>query len=113
MEYVSRRREGERTSEGGYAFTSLVASEAGPERLARLWQGHWQIENGLHGVRDVTLGEDACQVCCDHAPKTLTTVRPIVVSLIRLAGYPHVAAAQRHQQWHPQTVLTLLGLQLA
>ena len=32
-----------------------------PHSLAALKRGHWQVENGLHYVKDVTLGEDASQ----------------------------------------------------
>ncbi|TMQ32007.1 MAG: transposase, partial [Planctomycetota bacterium] len=31
-------------------------------RLLELTRGHWGIENRLHYVRDVTLGEDGCRV---------------------------------------------------
>jgi len=39
-----------------------------PARLADLIRGHWTIENGLHWVRDVTLGEDASQLRRWHRP---------------------------------------------
>jgi len=45
-----------------YALTSLAASEVTPDELAALWRGHWTIENRRHYVRDVTLGEDGCQM---------------------------------------------------
>jgi Transposase DDE domain len=45
-----------------YAVTSLTHQAASPARLADLRRGHWSIENGLHWVRDVTMGEDACKV---------------------------------------------------
>jgi hypothetical protein len=62
VEYVSGRRAGDCHEPWAYALTSLAPEQADPARLERLWRGHWQIENGLHDVRDVTLGEDACQV---------------------------------------------------
>src|SRR5258708_13112974 len=43
-------------------LTSLPPEQADPARLLALWRGHWQIENGLHWVPHVTLGEDPCQV---------------------------------------------------
>ncbi len=39
-----------------YGVTSLPATIAIPERVLKLKRGHWTIENGLHYVKDVTLG---------------------------------------------------------
>ena len=41
-----------------YGITSLPLGVVGASRLGALTRGHWQIENGLHYVKDVTLGED-------------------------------------------------------
>jgi len=56
-----RRRLGTRTwsTETVYAITDLDAGAAQPATLAHFPRQHWQIENSLHYVRDVTLGEDA------------------------------------------------------
>ena len=44
-----------------YGVTSLPPEVGDAARLAALKRGHWQVENGLHYVKDVTLGEDASQ----------------------------------------------------
>ena len=41
-----------------YGVTSLPPEVAGPERLLALKRAHWQIENEVDDVKDVTLGED-------------------------------------------------------
>ena len=41
---------------------SARGAKANASRLLALQQAHWRIENRLHRRRDVTLGEDACQV---------------------------------------------------
>jgi predicted transposase YbfD/YdcC len=38
----------------------------------------WQIENGLHDRRDVTLDEDASLTCIGQAPHEIATVNIIV-----------------------------------
>ncbi|GAB3562522.1 hypothetical protein GCM10027578_04840 [Spirosoma luteolum] len=43
---------------------------------------HWSVENELHWYLDVTFGEDACRVRKDHAPRNLTTVRKLALSLL-------------------------------
>ncbi len=54
---------GERRTAVRYGITSLPAAVAGADRLLTLVRGHWQIENGLHYVKDVTLV--ACQSSID------------------------------------------------
>jgi predicted transposase YbfD/YdcC len=113
VEYVSGERAGETTSEWAYALTSLPPAQADAARLEQLWRDHWQIENGLHYVRDVTLGEDACQVRSDHAPANLAACRNAALNLLRQAGVTNVAAALRRHAMYPRQALALLGIQLA
>ncbi len=59
---------GVKTVEVVYGITSLSGDRADASTLLKLVRGHWQIENELHYVRDVTLREDACRVRCGNAP---------------------------------------------
>jgi predicted transposase YbfD/YdcC len=113
VEYVSGKRAGETTSEWAYALTSLPPEQADAARLEHLWRGQWQIENGLHYVRDVTLGEDACQVRADRAPANLAACRTAALNLLRLSGVTNVAAALRRHAMYPRQALALLGIPLA
>ena len=81
-----RLKTGEVTRAVSYALTSLAASAALPDEMAALWRGHWSIENRRHYVRDVTLGEDACQMHTGQAPHALAALRNAVISLLRRAG---------------------------
>lgn len=110
VEYVSGERAGDTTSEWAYALTSLPPEQADAARLEQLWRGHWQIENGLHYVRDVTLGEDACQVRADRAPANLAACRNAALNLLRQAGVTNVAAALRRHAMYPREALALLEL---
>jgi predicted transposase YbfD/YdcC len=93
-----------------YAVTSLPSSAASAARLEALWRGHWTIENGVHYVRDVTLGEDAHQMHTRHAPQVLATVRNALLNLLRSAGWTNMAAAFRHYSYSPTAALQLLGV---
>jgi hypothetical protein len=44
-------------------------------------------ENGLHDVKDVTLGEDRSTVHADNGPKIMAALRNTAVSLLRRAGF--------------------------
>jgi predicted transposase YbfD/YdcC len=83
-------------SETVYAITDLDAHQARPGEIAAWMRGHWQIENSLHWVRDVTFGEDLSQVRTGAAPQVMASLRNLVISLHRLAGATNIAAALRH-----------------
>src|SRR4051794_24928427 len=53
---------GAKTVETVFAITSLGPAETRATELLALARQHWEIENRLNWVRDVTLREDACRV---------------------------------------------------
>ncbi len=78
----------------------MQAAFGAPLLLLARWRGHRGIENRLHGVRDVTWGEDQCiwgedqcQVKTNHAPQNLAAFRNAALSFLRLAGVQEVAPA--------------------
>jgi len=109
---ITRERtvQGQTTVEVEYAMTSLKPEEADAQRLSDLVRGHWQIENALHYVRDVTLGEDTCRVRRGSAPQVLAAVRNAVIHLLTGVAAPSHAAALRRLHAHPEEALALLDL---
>jgi hypothetical protein len=105
-----RTIKGETTVEVVHGITSLKEEEASPQRLLDLTRGHWGIENRLHYVRDVTLGEDGCRVRKGSAPQVLAAVRNAVIHLLAGVDAPSYAAAIRRLNNHPEEALTLLEL---
>ncbi|MFE3864506.1 transposase [Streptomyces goshikiensis] len=61
-------RKGRRTVEIVYLITRPDARTAPPALLAAWVQSHWEIENRLHWVGDVTFDED--RFCRSPAPLT-------------------------------------------
>lgn len=100
---------GKVSGETRFAITSLGA-EAGALALLRFIRGHWCIENRLHYVRDVTLGEDASQVRTGAAPQVMAALRNVVLALLRNAGHVNIAAALRQNAWQAGAGLPRLGL---
>ena len=92
-----------------YGITS-VDRRVEPDTLLRWIRGHWEIENRLHYVRDVTLGEDASQVRKGSAPQVMAILRNIVVSVLRSGGESNIAAALRRIGRTPGEALRILGL---
>lgn len=69
-----------------YAITSLDPAVHGPAILLQLSRDHWQIENSLFHVRDVTFREDHCRVRSGSAPQALAAIRDAALNLIRKTG---------------------------
>jgi predicted transposase YbfD/YdcC len=95
-----------------YALPSVSPKQATTARLEQLGRGHWQSEHGLHDVRDVPLGEDACQVRAGRAPANLAACRNAALNRLRRRGATNLAAALRRHAMHPQHALALMGLTL-
>lgn len=93
-----------------YGLTSLSPQQASPARLLQLNRGHWSIENGSHGVRDMAYDEDRQQIRRQHGPRVMATLRQFAISLLRLAGYRGIAAALRRLAAHRRLAFGLLGL---
>lgn len=109
---ITRERtvKGKTTVEVEYAMTSLQPAQADANRLAELVRQHWEIENRLHYVRDVTLGEDGCRVRRGAAPQVLAAVRNAVVHLLGGVEAKSHAAAIRRLNAHPEEAFDLLDL---
>jgi predicted transposase YbfD/YdcC len=99
-------KKGKKTVEVVYLITS--DRDAGPATLAAWIRGHWEIENKLHWVRDVTYQEDKSLVRTGNAPRVMASLRSLAISLLRLDGHSNIAAANRHHARDPQRTLKLL-----
>jgi hypothetical protein len=95
-----------------YGITSLPAEVSDAARLAVLKRGHWQIENALHYVKDVTLGEDASQTHVGTAADVIAMLRNIAISLLRRDGHRDIAVQLRRYSSCPHEALALLGLRV-
>jgi predicted transposase YbfD/YdcC len=107
--YRSGPRRGQTSRLLRYFLTSL-GPQVPARRLLRLIREHWHIENRLHYVRDVTLGEDASQVRSAAAPEVLAALRNALLGLLRQHGSTNIAEALRHFAWSPGAALRLFGL---
>lgn len=104
-------KSGKSRQEVVYLITSLTPEQASPQRLLTLNRGHWEIENRLHWVRDVTFAEDHSQVRTGSGPRMMATLRNLAISLVRLAHpAPWVAESLRDLAARPHLALAMLGL---
>ena len=105
-----RKGPGSYECEDAYLISSLDLRRHTPAELLAWNRGHWAIENRLHYVRDVTMGEDACRARTGSAPQVLAGVRSAVVALLRRDGWANIAAALRHHAVNVAKALLLVGL---
>jgi hypothetical protein len=105
-----RRIKGKTTVEVVYGVTSLSPQEADAAKLLVFVRDHWKIENELHYVRDVTLGEDACRVRSGAAPQVLAALRNALVHLLAGVDAESCPAAIELLQVNPTQAMKLIGV---
>ena len=104
------KRQGRWQIEVHYKITSLPPEQADATDLLRLSRGHWAVENQLHYIRDVTLGEDARRIRSGAAPQAMAAVRNLVLAVLHRVGTHTRASGIRHFGWQPDRAATALGL---
>lgn len=100
---------GIRKGEVHYGITSLPPDIADADRLLALRRGHWQIENGLNYVKDVTMGEDRSLVHLGSGPSIMAMLRDLSVSLLYQSGCRKIAKRLRYHSRHPEHAVALLA----
>lgn len=78
------------------------------QTLAQLVRGHWRIENQLHWVKDVVLGEDKAPQRTGDSPANWSFVRNIFINLARKRGFTSLAQAKRFFANRPREILLSL-----
>ncbi len=102
---VIQKATGELHREVAYALSSLDLSSLNADKLLMLWRQHWHIENRVHYVCDVTLGEDACRVRSGAGPRVLAAVRRTILTTLRSQGVSNLAEALRSFAQFPYRAL--------
>jgi len=78
-----------------YGVTSLKQEQASAERLLELNRGHWEIENRVHWVRDVTYDEDRCRIRTGNGPRVMSSIRNLAIGIARMMGFRFIPDAHR------------------
>lgn len=95
-----------------YGITSLSPERANAAALLSFNRRHWEIENRLHWVRDVTFDEDRSilRVGCTH--HVMATFRNLAISLLRTNGFSQIACTLRRFAAQPDLAIRLVTLPL-
>ena len=65
------------------------------QEVLSIVRDHWLVENSLHWVLDVHLGEDAGRARKDHAPENLALLKRMARNILQLADKPGVPISHR------------------
>jgi hypothetical protein len=82
--------------EVNYGLLSLSPDQLDLDTVLTRWREQWHIENKLHWVRDVVMGEDASRVRRGHAPQVLAALRNAVITLTDAFGFESLTQARRY-----------------
>ena len=106
--FITISKTGKTRHEVIYGVTSLSAEQASPSQLLHMLRSYWQIENGLHYPRDVTLREDHTRFKKLSAAHNMATINNLILALLAKSNFPFVPSARRFFAAHPQNALALL-----
>jgi Transposase DDE domain len=99
---------GEATVEAQYLITSVPRERAGAATLLGWARGHWGIENRVHYVRDVTMGEDANRTRTGSGPQVLAALRNAAIGHLRMVKSENIAASLRRNAARVRDLLVSL-----
>jgi predicted transposase YbfD/YdcC len=106
--FITISKTGKRRHELVYGMTSLSAEQASPSQLLQMLRSYWQIENGLHYPRDVTLHEDHTRFKKHSAAHNMAIINNLLLALIAKSDFLFVPSARRYFAAHPDEALALL-----
>jgi predicted transposase YbfD/YdcC len=106
--FITISKTGKTRHEIVYGVTSLSSEQASPFQLLQMLRSYWQIENGLHYPRDVTLHEDQTRFKKHAAAHNMTIINNLILALIAKSDFPLVPSARRFFAAHPAHALAHL-----
>jgi predicted transposase YbfD/YdcC len=109
MVEATREVGGKKTVERRYYLSSLPV---GVETFAKAVRGHWAVENSLHWVLDVQMGEDDSRARTGYAAENLATLRRLALNLLKREATKKrgIRGKQLNASWDHAYLLRLLGV---
>ena len=109
MVQATREINGKISTERRYFLSSLPLDI---DRFARAVRSHWGIENKLHWVLDVHMGEDQSRARSGYAAENLATLRRLALNLLKSERTKKrgIRGKQNNASWDHAYLLKLLGI---
>ena len=80
MVIAEREIDGKKSVERRYYISSIGVDV---ELFAKAVRGHWEVENKVHWVLDVTYGEDASRIRKGYGAENLAVLRRMTLNMLR------------------------------
>lgn len=97
-----------------YYISSL---EADPEKFNSLIRSHWSIENNLHWMLDVAMGEDASRKRVKNSPQNFSVIFKTALTMLKKYNPrpekkkgPSVKTKRKMGGWSDEHLINLLGM---
>lgn len=103
-------KSGKSREEVVYGISSLSPDRADAAQLLDYNRGHWEIENRVHYVRDMTFDEDRSQVRTGNGPRVMASIRNLAMSIFRLLGVRYIPDAIRYFTMRHEELFRLLAI---
>jgi len=105
IESKAETKAGTRTERRFYIASRAMTAKA----LGEAVRAHWQIENALHWVLDVTFRDDLARVRKGHGAKNMAVVRHFAIDLVRPAPDKKSLKLRRKLAgWNPDYLQSLI-----
>jgi predicted transposase YbfD/YdcC len=95
-----------------YYISSLPGNtDDDAQRLSQVIRTHWEIENRVHWVLDVAVGEDTNRTRAGESAQNLALIRKLALNLLRReTSVPvGIAAKQKRAGWDHNYLLKILA----
>lgn len=88
----------------------LLSTVLTTERMIEVARTHWTIENQLHWVLDVDMGEDAARSRKDNAPQNLALIRKLALNALRQhPSKDSIKGKIKRAGWNHEFLLSLIS----
>ena len=108
LEVAYKKTGKQRQPETVYLVTSLGPEQVTPQQLLQLKRSHWGIENRVHYVRDVAVGEDKCSIRKGSPPRLMAAVSNLAISILRLLETKNIQRRMSQLSLDPNGAAVLL-----
>ena len=84
-----------RNAEAPFVRHYMASKNLNAKTALDVTRAHWKIENGLHWILDVHLGEDLSRARKDHAPANIALLKRLARNILQTADNPKVPISHR------------------